>query len=223
MNNIQILNAIMEYKKIRTKADFARILGISNQNLSKWYSRDTINIDVIREAIPELSTDWLLTGEGNMLREQPTEREVEGLTVPISQCVTYHPDIPVTATASDVPDLSYEDRRNKVLMYIPGLEGCDAFTASGESMLPTITPGHIVAGKEWTERYVQNGEMYVIITRTGNRMVKRLTHDSTDDDNVMHFTCYSDNPDQVRYRPFHLSGEDIHRLFIVKAIIPILL
>lgn len=223
MDKSHVLNLIKDWRGLSSDADLARELGVTANNLSKWRMRNTYDVVTLSSRYPELSADWLLTGEGNMLREHPTGRGVEGLTIPLSQCVTYHPDIPVTATVSDVSDLSYEDRRNKVLMYIPGLEGCDAFAASGESMLPTITPGHIVAGKEWTERYVQNGEMYVIITRTGNRMVKRLTHDSTDDDNVMHFTCYSDNPDQVRYRPFHLSGEDIHRLFIVKAIIPILL
>ena len=223
MNKSHVLNLIKDWRGLSSDADLARELGVTANNLSKWRMRNTYDVATLSSRYPELSADWLLTGEGNMLREQSTERSVDRLTVPISQCVTYHPDIPVTATVSDVPDLSYDDRRNKVLMYIPGLEGCDAFTASGESMLPTITPGYLVAGKEWTERYIQSGEMYVIITRTGNRMVKRLTHDSTDDDNVMHFTCYSDNPDQVRYKPFHLSGEDIHRLFIVKAIIPILL
>lgn len=70
VDNRLILNKIMEYKKFSTKAGFAAFLGISTQNLSAWYKRNTFDRNKIVDLIPEINTFWLLTGEGEMLNTQ---------------------------------------------------------------------------------------------------------------------------------------------------------
>ena len=73
-----ILNKIMEYKGFQTKAAFAEFLGISTQNLSAWYKRNTFDENKIVNAIPELKTSWLLTGEGEMLKDESISQNAYG-------------------------------------------------------------------------------------------------------------------------------------------------
>lgn len=68
VNKVMILNELMRYKIFTAKADFARFLDISPQNLSKWFERNTFDIDIIVSKLPEINTSWLLTGEGEMLK-----------------------------------------------------------------------------------------------------------------------------------------------------------
>ena len=77
MYKTQIINDLMKYKGFKTKAEFARFLGISSQLLSKWIERDTFDIVKMTNAFPEINTNWLITGEGEMLKhiEEPTATE----------------------------------------------------------------------------------------------------------------------------------------------------
>ena len=61
-----MLERIMGYYGMESQADFARRLGISPQNVSSWIARGTYNVELIAVSLPELSGDWLLTGEEPM-------------------------------------------------------------------------------------------------------------------------------------------------------------
>lgn len=51
------------------KAQFAKIIGISPQTLSKWIGRKTFDAELLYRNCLGLSGDWLLSGgEGEMLR-----------------------------------------------------------------------------------------------------------------------------------------------------------
>jgi len=52
---------------IDTDTATAELCGVSKQTFSKWKSRGTLDIAKIKESIPELSIDWLLTGDGKPL------------------------------------------------------------------------------------------------------------------------------------------------------------
>ena len=128
--------------------------------------------------------------------------------------VRYYPDIPITAShIEDMPNPSYDDMQYQLLS-VPGFEGCVAFPAVGDSMYPRISNGDIVVFKEWQESYVSNGEIYLIITRLGDRTIKYLTQ-MTDEDGGKHYLCRSANPDQEKYAPFEIDGDDIVRLYVV--------
>lgn len=55
---------------IKTDADFARFLGIKPQTLSSWYSRNTFDIELLYTKCGDINANWLLTGKGNMLKNQ---------------------------------------------------------------------------------------------------------------------------------------------------------
>lgn len=64
-----ILERIMAYYNFTSQAEFARRLGISPQNVNSWWQRGTYNVELIAVCFPELSGDWLLTGEEPMLKD----------------------------------------------------------------------------------------------------------------------------------------------------------
>lgn len=78
----QIIKDLMEYKKILRKSHFANFLGIPKSTLANWEARDSINIQKIKEAMPEISTNWLMYGEGEMLETPRTEQVEE--EIPLS-------------------------------------------------------------------------------------------------------------------------------------------
>lgn len=63
-----IVERIIKHYGIESMADFARRLGISPQNVNSWRTRGTYNVELLAVTFPELSGDWLLTGEEPMLK-----------------------------------------------------------------------------------------------------------------------------------------------------------
>lgn len=66
----QILENVMSHYGYFTQADFARKLGVSTQNLNSWFIRGTYNVELLAVKCPEISGDYLLTGELPMLKSE---------------------------------------------------------------------------------------------------------------------------------------------------------
>lgn len=97
-------------------------------------------------------------------------------------------------------------------MILPDFTDCtDAMRLVGDSMYPRYKSGQILVFKEWLESFVEFGQTYLIITRSGYRMVKYL-RSSPEKDKL---TCVSENAEN--YPPFEIGVEDIHKLYLVKG------
>ena len=83
-NNL-ILNKIKEYKEFRTDAELADFLGVTRQNLSAWRSRNSLNVNILVDRLPELSRVWLLTGEGEMLSTTDSSEAATKPSDPLSR------------------------------------------------------------------------------------------------------------------------------------------
>ena len=68
MDKTLILNELKRYKNFRTDKEFADFMGITPQSLAKWYERNFYDIEKLSIIFPEVSAEWLLRGEGDMLR-----------------------------------------------------------------------------------------------------------------------------------------------------------
>lgn len=79
MDKTLILEELRKYKKFKTQTEFADFLEITPQSISKWYKRNTFNIDILTKFFPEVSTEWLLTGEGEMLKKQDAPISVNNI------------------------------------------------------------------------------------------------------------------------------------------------
>lgn len=215
------IKKIMSEKNISTDADFARILGISKQNLLGWKKRNSYDINKIIYHFPDINPLWLLTGEGEMLKtNSPSE---ENKTVAIEErternSLKYYYEL--SATASNIENISDNELNQPyTLINFPGYEGCVGFNVAGESMYPTIRQRDIIALKPERVDLIVNGEIYLVVTRDGQRMVKRLCVLSETEEDGAVIKCISDNPNQELYAPFTIYGKDVHNIFRVKGTI----
>jgi len=70
----------LEYKKI-SRNKFYRMAHLSNGYLDKEGAMSTTNCEKIFEIFPEINPEWLLTGNGTMLRVKEQQEGTENLAV----------------------------------------------------------------------------------------------------------------------------------------------
>ncbi|MFK7048435.1 MULTISPECIES: S24 family peptidase [Flavobacterium] len=129
----------------------------------------------------DLNPTWLLTGEGNMLKEEEDfilNKSIQAFPLKTDNALHYQqiPLYDIEATAGLVPLFS-ESSNNVPLDYIsiPNLPKCDgAIYVTGDSMYPLLKSGDIVLYKEIND--IQNeifwGEMYLLsIEMSGEEFV----------------------------------------------------
>lgn len=73
MDKTKILNDLKEYKKFSSMRKFAQFLGITDQSLAQWYTRNSYNIQLLCDKFPEVDANYIVRGEGDMLRHTPNE------------------------------------------------------------------------------------------------------------------------------------------------------
>lgn len=78
----------------------------------------------------------------------------------------------------------------------------------GDSMKPTHNGGDMLFLKLWNESYIEYGKCFLIVTKNGHRMLKRIRKGSDD----LHVLCVSDNP---LFDPFEILISDISELYVV--------
>lgn len=65
-----IINQIKSYLRIKTDSDLADYLGTTQSNIATWKKRNTINYELIIAKCPNIDANWLITGEGEMLKDR---------------------------------------------------------------------------------------------------------------------------------------------------------
>lgn len=127
----------------------------------------------------------------------------------VSHSIRYWVD--VDATAGGVTMFDDMITKNYIDLNIPEFRDCtDAVNLYGDSMAPLYKSGQIIILKEWTESFIDFGNVYLIVTKSGNRMVKYLRK-GTDKQHVL---CVSENKE---FDPFEIEIGDILRLYLVKG------
>ncbi|MGV4380201.1 helix-turn-helix domain-containing protein, partial [Ornithobacterium rhinotracheale] len=74
MDKKLILREIKKHLGYTKDGDFADFLGIKQNTLSNWKSRNTIDYDLIISKCENIDANWLLTGKGEMLKS-PAKQE----------------------------------------------------------------------------------------------------------------------------------------------------
>ena len=206
MDKSLILNQIKCEFGIKTNAEFARVLGISPQNLSNWYKRNTFDENLILRKFTNVDEHWLLTGEGEMLKsDRVTSAPASNKNIPFY-------DIDVTASIAE----SFNDTPEIPQYYIdfPPLNDCTAaFPVYGESMEPDFFAGEVVLVKEITNvDSMLWGEPYLVITNANCdnlRTIKNVYLSRTK------FILRATNP---RYAgDTIIPRDDVLKIFLVKG------
>lgn len=208
MNKSLILNKIKEYKKFSSDAEFARYLGIPAQNLSKWKSRNTYDVALLYTKCSEINPEWLLTGEGEMLKDEKklpiATRTEEQNGIPL---------IPIEAmsgiASGEISILELECER----YVIPLFKGADfLIPVKGSSMVPKYNSGDVVACKRvpMQDIFFQWNKVYVLDTNQGP-IIKRVAKS----DQSECIKIVSENP---KYEPFDLHLSQIYSISIVLGV-----
>ena len=187
MDKSLILNEIKKTFNIRSNAEFARILGISPQNLSNWYKRETFDINLLLRKFTNVNESWLLSGEGEMLKSD-SPIVAESLNVISTGKVIPYYDAEVAAGTAYGMEMTQTQPAG--MIEIGGLMKDSEFAMRvyGNSMVPNYPAGCVVGLRQYTEHFIEPGTVYVIET-SENRFLKRL-YCSKD---KKAFRCLSDN------------------------------
>ena len=235
MDKKGILEALIAHYTGGNKSQFAKMLGVKPQTINTWDSRSTFDIELIYSKCEHISADWLLTGEGPMLKtstsgadEAPCPDEKERKTEKSeknSECSSRIqklpegsmegiPLIPTSAMAgaftSDISFMEYECEH----YFIPDFKGADfLIRVSGDSMTPLYCNGDIIACRKIAEiHFFQWGGVYVLDTSQGV-LVKYVEECEKNDDCIL---CVSENK---RYKPFPLPKDDIRSLSTIVGLV----
>lgn len=227
--NRRVLEAIgylLNSNKLINKSSLASRFGISASKFSEILNnRMKAGPDIMAVLAKDynISPNYLLTGEGNMIESSKTEVAREH-TIPVveqnimSEPQTHYGDhnstkmiplIPLEAFAgyspAQFPDIPVED-----FYHITEFNQADfLIRVKGDSMTPRFNGGDIVACKKLLERlFFQWHRIYVIYTRSQGVMIKRVEQSEREN----YIKLVSDNPN---YSPFEIPEADIADIALV--------
>lgn len=161
-------------KKLSQKR-FEETVGLSNgfvNNIVKSIGAE--KLFKISAAFPELNTEWLLTGEGEMLKEQPRPEQYDPRDV-----ISYKQGAPYYDVDFQLgfDELGPQWNTNpEYLINIPKYNNATLWcNASGDSMEPEINNGDIVALQRVEDfRFLPFDNIYAIVTTNEMRTIKRI-------------------------------------------------
>ena len=70
MNKKERLEAIIKHYSDGRPSVFAKLIGVAPSTISSWLSRDTLDYDLLFAKCENISSEWLLTGRGEMINIQ---------------------------------------------------------------------------------------------------------------------------------------------------------
>lgn len=206
LSNWQRIEEIIKWTGYASVSAFAREIGLNRSENLYQIKRGNNGIsrvlsNVITERYPEISRAWLLTGEGQMLKDAPAPA---GVAIPF-----YNVDAVKAAL------LSNEEPKPKPDYYIsfPPFDGCRfAAVSMSDAMLPDVARGTILFFAPVEVKAMIPGEMYLVL---GDKF------------NGLRFLRRNPNSDELRLLPANRKGydevvlqdSDIKELYAVRGIV----
>lgn len=212
MDKSFIINQIKLHLGIKTDSEFAEFLGVKQPTISTWRKRNTIDYDLIITKCNNIDANWLLTGEGEMLKSENTKTETSK-----EESVKGIPLVNATAIGGYGNNVfSFEERDVKDYYVIPKFKHKQVdfmIEVEGSSMYPKYNSGDVVACRIIKERnFIQWNKTHVIATREQGIIIKRIKPSDAPNSLLM----VSDNES---YDPFNVPEEEIEGLAIVVGVI----
>ena len=236
MGTISRIKEYIDFKGVTNKK-FEESVGFSNGAFASQLKKNrTIGVDKLENILftyPDINTEWLLTGKGEMLKtkeaapyahsddlphavSEPARKygtkDIAG-AVPAEKSTVGIPLIPISAFAgtftTDTQILEYDCER----FVVPTFKGADfLIPVKGSSMYPKYSSGDIVACKRLSiDTFFQWNKVYVLDTDQGP-LIKRVQKGSVDNTILI----VSDNK---AYDPFELDRTNIYNIALVLGVI----
>lgn len=217
----QRLIEFIKYKKL-SQNRFEKLIGLSNgyvNNISR--SVGASKLQSIIGIFPELNPEWLLTGEGEMLKEPETPKYREAkevdpnyMEVPligIKAQAGYLNEYNDTAFIEELPTVKVQVDRT-----FHGKYRC--FEVSGDSMndgtFRSICEGDVILGREvkkelWCYKLHFN-QWFFVINHVNGLLIKQIVAHNVEEGTI---TCHSLNP--IYGEDFTLSLNEVKELYNV--------
>lgn len=166
MGSTERVREYLDYKGI-TKYKFCNDLGFSNKFLDNSSNMGTDKACKILHYYPEINSEWLLTGNGPMIKEDNTSLMImnnDRKTVDSLHATQEIPLYDLEAVAG-LRELFSSGEPQRILdtIKIPNLPKCDgAISVTGDSMYPLLKSGDIILYKETEFDNIFFGEMYLL-------------------------------------------------------------
>lgn len=224
------VNWLISQGVVHSQQAIGELCGVSNKSyLSQLVNGRVFNREFINKFSKiddRLNEDWLLTGEGEMLKvkEHESNARIIGGTFSVGQrdneviMVNY---VPVTAMATFIESVgSAEETDFDKFPIVPrGTEMKETdklciFEVEGDSMYPTIPSGALILAKEIPERSWHYAEGVVVAVYDEFVVVKRIRRNSLGIDSLL--VLRSDNE---KYGDMTVQLSDIRVLYKAKRII----
>ena len=208
-NIVSRIKEFVDYKGLSVRK-FEEKVGFSNGAFASQYKNNgsigSDKIENILQSYPEINVIWLLTGEGEMLKEE----EILPVAIHTNNPKKGIPLIPVEAMAGiangEVSVLEMDCER----YIIPMFKDADyLIMVKGDSMYPRYSSGDVVACKKLplSDLFFQWNKPYVIDTEQGG-LIKKVCK-STKKNCIK---LVSENPE---YEPFDLHKSQIYAIALV--------
>lgn len=146
----------LEYKDI----SIYRLEATAGLSKGYWAKTKSISAEVaikISRLYTDISAEWLLRGEGEMLKSNDTIDNTQSQTRS-KNTIKYYPT--VNGSMGGVEFLDNPDE-SSIDVVLPGFSECKfAINAYGDSMFPVIKNGQVVLLMEWNESFIDWGHIY---------------------------------------------------------------
>tara|TARA_R110002051_G_scaffold198878_1_gene265965 strand:+ start:259 stop:945 length:687 start_codon:yes stop_codon:yes gene_type:complete len=169
---------ITDYKGIG-KEKFFSDLDVSYGNFKGKAKEKALSSDVLANIVTkysDINPEWLLTGNGEMIKEINNISQEPKLEYKINNKGVPYYDIDFTASFLEVEN-SQQTQPDSYISH-PFFRNCDIVVrASGQSMAKLIKHGDAIGltrVQNWTE-FIPMGEIYAIVTKNNFRMIKIIT------------------------------------------------
>ena len=251
MSRVDRLNKAYNYLKYRgvisTQTDVAKAMNSTQPNISSALKGDEkvltdSFLTRFSNSFEDISSSWLLTGEGSMLNSDTPEQLTEPREFSLDQwdeAVAFADRMGVDLVPLYTEPFQAGNKGNNIITAwnevesiwaLPDIKADELIIVRGDSMEPTLPEGTAVAVKQYhfypdEPLSIPFGEIFGIELRTSD--------DPTDSDSVQaffkrirkhpdkhltHWIAQSDNP---RYEDFEIRIDRIARLWRVRASITI--
>lgn len=204
------INWLISQGRFTSQKEIGKRLGITNRSyLSQLVNTESPSEDFVNkftEIAPEINSDWLLTGEGDMLK-QVSQNEIEELDETelkklqhdiIEGKVTLVPLVHIDSVGGihSYNQLDSSEQYIERMVPLPDARTGDvAILQSGNSMSPTIPSGAILQIRRvegWREYFGYGGDFVLWLT-DDRRITKQVLKYTPDPKNYI--TCHSYNPE----------------------------
>lgn len=223
MNDREKLTALINQFASGSQQAFANLIGVSRSNVATWMHRGSMTAngrEAILDAFPQVSREWLQGGTRATASDGDAASGDSSASDPLDGMMADPPDtiyftrnelIPLfedcRATCGIAEQFEHPETATEHIR-LPGVQGLAALPAEGASMEPTIHEGDLcIIGDEVTLGSVSPRRIYLIVTRHGHCMFKRIYDEGEASRKIL---ALSDNPDYMPHAEPLLKADILH-------------